>query len=136
MQGLSTFYAKAPSSGIWILEYGERFVGIIALDGQAGALDERTKRIGLIRHFHVEEAYWPSNIQADLLEYALRHGFQKGGLDVIETIDSPLLPYKRTSLTQAGFELVKYTATVGVLRWKLALWRIDKETWSARLRST
>ncbi|TFK77050.1 hypothetical protein BDN72DRAFT_830218 [Pluteus cervinus] len=134
IKDLAGYYGKGSSSGLWILEYGNIFVGVIALDGGTtapGSKSEKPKKTGFIRHFYIDEPYRKSGIQTDLLEYALEHGF-KAGLESIEVIDTPLLSYQRDCLRTAGFRLVDYAKVVGILRWKTALRSLDKDAWLKR----
>lgn len=50
-------YSLSPASGFWIVEYGDKFVGLIAID--ASTEDDSTKRpeaktTATIRHFYVQ----------------------------------------------------------------------------------
>ena len=130
IKDLSSYYGKR-ASGLWILEYGNVFVGLIALDSGTtapGSKSENPKKTGFIRHFYVDEPFRKSGIQSDLLNYALGQGFT-GGLENIEVIDTPLLSYQRDCLQTAGFKLVDYAKVVGILRWKTALRSLNKDTW-------
>jgi GNAT superfamily N-acetyltransferase len=135
IKDIQKYYSKKPASGFWLLEHGDTFVGLIAIDAnksnaKAPKGEVAPPRTALIRHFHVEENYHKANIQDDLLEYAINHAFNKDPtLERIEVVDSPLLPYRRSSLRKAGFELDQHTKTIGVLRWKLGTRYLERNRW-------
>jgi GNAT superfamily N-acetyltransferase len=123
----ATYYGQSPASGFWILEYGDTFIGFIALD----AKDAKRTRKGVIRHFYVEEAYRKTGIQEDLLAHALKNAFDKSSaVEYIEAADSPsLTPYIHDCYQRVGFRLQGYQS-VGI--W--GLWRyyttvLLKEEW-------
>ncbi|KAH9486888.1 hypothetical protein JR316_0000953 [Psilocybe cubensis] len=134
---ISKYYFQQPSSGLWLLEYGQTFVGLIAMD--AATPSGKTKKIekqpktAVIRHFYVEEQFRPSKIQDDLLKYAVDHAFNNDPkLERIEASDSPLVSYLRPCLRSAGFELDHHTKKVGILQWNLGVRYLDRETWSKK----
>ncbi|KAF8973972.1 hypothetical protein BDZ97DRAFT_1912415 [Flammula alnicola] len=135
LKDISKYYSQQPASGFWILEMGEHFVGLIAIDAtQPPKKREKDEvappKTALIRHFHVEEAYHNANIQDDLLEYAVNHAFSKDPkLERIEATDSPLVPYIRVSLRKAGFELDHHTKQIGIRGWKLGVRYLRRENW-------
>lgn len=125
LRSISDYYSKNPASGFWILEYGNKFVGLIALDAA-----QHSSKTGLIRHFYVDEMYRPANIQDDLLKHAVNYAFAKSSsLQRIEAQDSPLVPYLRPCLRKAGFALEHPTEHVGVFRWKLVKCYLEKGDW-------
>jgi len=141
---IRSYYNRSPASGFWILEYGERFVGLIALDASIDSefnspvskeIMDKTKkkgtsRIATIRHFYVEEPYRVIGIQKDLLDHAVHHAFTSGSIvQVIKAADSPLVSYIRECLRSAGFQLQKHTDKVGVLGWKLGERILEKADW-------
>jgi Acetyltransferase (GNAT) family len=142
------YYSRSASSGFWILEYGERFVGLIALDASFDSTDDETintktvtkkKRISnskgtsptaTIRHFYIDEPFRTSGIQSDLLIHAVQHAFGSDpALRRIRAPDSPLVPYARGALRQAGFQLDQHTEKVGLLGWKLGMRILEKADW-------
>lgn len=139
IRDIPKYYSKHPSSGFWVLEYGELFVGFIALDASPDDSDiltkepkaKKTTRTAIIRHFYVDEPYRPAGVQKDLLVYAVNHAFNKDqNLDRIQAIESPLIPYVRKCLRDSGFQLEQYTTDrVGVLRWKEGIRVLEKEHW-------
>ncbi|KAJ6519879.1 hypothetical protein C8R45DRAFT_953122 [Mycena sanguinolenta] len=135
---IKDYYSRSPASGFWIVEFGEKFVGLIALD--ASIEDDSTKNrkgktitsdAAIIRHFYVQEPYPASGVQDDLLSHAVNHCFNTNPAIVqqIKSADSPLIPYTRKSLKEAGFVLEENTETVGVLRWKLGLRSLQRDAW-------
>lgn len=137
MADFAAYYSRSPSSGLWILDYGSTFVGLIALDASLTATtneplaEQATRRkakihakgtspTATIRHFYVVENYRSSNIQDDLLSHALSQAFQADStLQRVQAVDSPLIGYVRHSLRKAGFQLEKHTEKVGVFGWKI-----------------
>jgi hypothetical protein len=142
------YYGRSPSSGFWLLEYGVRFIGIIALDASLDSTSDApitattTKRnvpvnmsspTARIRHFFVEEEYRSSNIQADLLSYAVGHAFRSDNtVQQIKASDSPLAPYARVTLQSSGFQLEEHTDRVGLFRWKLGVRMLQRAEWEKR----
>ncbi|KAJ7254059.1 hypothetical protein B0H12DRAFT_1115722 [Mycena haematopus] len=127
-------YSRSPASGFWIVEYDERFVGLIALDAsveEGSTRNTTSSETATIRHFYVQEPYPAAGIQDDLLSHAVNHCFNANPVVVqrIKGADSPLVPYTRKSLKDAGFVLEKNTDTVGVLRWKLRLRSLQRDVW-------
>lgn len=135
------YYSRQPASGLWILEYGVTFVGLIAIDatqvsgGEKKSAQRGTKppKTALIRHFYVEEAFRGSNIQEDLLNHAVNHAFEKDAkLERIEAADSPLIGYLRPCLRSAGFELDHHTKKVGLLQWNLGTRYLERKSWNGK----
>ncbi|KAF8168051.1 hypothetical protein B0H34DRAFT_684021 [Crassisporium funariophilum] len=143
LQDVNNYYSRKPASGFWILEYGERFVGLIAIDAnqesasskasksQETHADERTQpKTATIRHFYVEEAFRGSNIQDDLLQHGVNYAFERDPtLQRIEAFDSPLVPYLRSCLRTAGFELDHNTKKVGLLGWNMGVRYLSRNEW-------
>jgi len=138
LQDIQTYYMREPASGLWLLEYGNTFVGLIAVDatqtaGKANKGEKRKPKTAVIRHFHVEENFRTANIQDDLLAYAVDNAFERDlKLERIEAFDSPLVPYLRPCFRAAGFELDHHTKTVGILRWTLGTRYLEREKWSKK----
>lgn len=141
---IRSYYHRSPASGFWILEYGETFIGFIALDASIDsesdslasketivrAKEKGTSHIAAIRHFYVEEPYRVTGIQKDLLDHAVRHAFASGStVQAIKSADSPLLLYIRECLRSAGFQWQKHTTKVGVFGWKLGERLLEKNDW-------
>ncbi|KAF8912711.1 hypothetical protein CPB84DRAFT_1759318 [Gymnopilus junonius] len=135
---IQTYYSKPPASGFWLLEYGNDFVGLIAVDASQPTErrpkgENRPPKTALIRHFYVEEAYRGAYIQDDLLTHAINHAFNADPkLERIEALESPLITYVRKSLRSAGFEPGSTTRQVGILRWNMGTRYLEREKWSKK----
>ncbi|KAG6812494.1 hypothetical protein H0H92_002601 [Tricholoma furcatifolium] len=139
MGNILTHYTRNPASGLWILEYGRLFVGLIALDVTSESTTKGGKKSpkgvssAIVRHFYVDEVYRGSGIQEDLLAHALRTAFSaEPNLKVVHATDSQLLPYARNCLRDAGFVLEENTKTIGVFRWKLGKRTLSREEWEKK----
>ncbi|KXN89978.1 hypothetical protein AN958_04983 [Leucoagaricus sp. SymC.cos] len=122
------YYNQSPASGFWILEYGDKFIGLVALDVNDG---KRTHK-GIIRHFYVEEAFRNTGIQEDLLNHALTHAFDKSSaLDSIEATDAPrLIPYLHECYEKSGFKLGRGSQSVGIFGyWKYCTTALQRKDW-------
>ncbi|KAJ3507709.1 hypothetical protein NLJ89_g6151 [Agrocybe chaxingu] len=123
MSDIPGYYSRSPASGLWLLEFGNTFVGLIGMDASPPKKitgEQKVPHTALVRHFHVEESFRRSNVQDDLLDYAVKHAFNTDPkLERIEATDSPLVPYLRTCLRAAGFELDHHTKKIGILQWNL-----------------
>ncbi|KAJ7783839.1 hypothetical protein DFH07DRAFT_789294 [Mycena maculata] len=129
MRDVKGHYSRAPGSGFWILEFGQQFVGLIALDASA----DDTSRTAIIRHFYVQEPYPSSGIASDLLSHAVDRCFNSNaGIQEIKAGDSPLVPYTRKALQEAGFVMERTTDTVGVFGWKLGLRSLQRDVWEKK----
>jgi hypothetical protein len=142
---MQSHYSLSPSSGFWILEYGELIVGFIAIDAAKSTpapsladpkgfvpaqKTKGTSSVATIRHFYVDEPYRIAGMQDDLLNHAVRHTFNSNKtVQSIRAADSPLIPYVRESLRSNGFKLQEYTERVGVFRWKLGVRLLERADW-------
>ena len=141
MRDIQVHYSRSPASGFWVLEFGNKFIGIIAID--ASPESSHTSRRGknyegkgitspvpILRHLYVDEPYRAIGMQKDLIDHAVRHTFTSSTVvQSIEAADSPLIQYIRLGLREAGFELRKNTKTVGLLGWKLGGRMLERATW-------
>ncbi|KAJ2914879.1 hypothetical protein MD484_g5547, partial [Candolleomyces efflorescens] len=145
LRQLEGYYSKSPGSGLWILEYGDSLVGLVAVDCSSedgdiptipfapkdGASHSKSSdmspkgKTGIIRHFYVSERYRPVGIQDDLLEHAIKHAFSKDPeVNEIQGIGyGALLPYVGSCFSKMGFQRDDDVKSLGVLRWK----RIEKQ---------
>jgi len=119
-----------------LLEYGEKFIGLIAIDSSAGASKAKSNHakgpssVALIRHFYVEEKYRPSDIQSDLLDHAVKHAFgSRNKIKSIRATDSPLSPYTRQCLRKAGFKMEPEKQKMGALRWEVGTSVLSRGQW-------
>ncbi|KZT06924.1 uncharacterized protein LAESUDRAFT_749833 [Laetiporus sulphureus 93-53] len=147
---IASYYLRSPSSGFWLLEYGDNFVGLIAVDASPDSTSNKTlselassrqknQKIDLkkgtsetaaIRHFYVEEQYRRAGMQHDLLAHAVKHVFSSSQkVKTISAVDSPLKPYVGDALRQQGFELERKTEKVGILRWQNTVRVLSREHW-------
>ncbi|KAG5342420.1 hypothetical protein J132_09858 [Termitomyces sp. J132] len=140
MIDMHAYYSRQTASGLWICEFGDHFVGLIALDANPEMATKTRKNSSnktpvsaIIRHFYVDEVYRSSGIQEDLLTYALRMAFDaEPGLKVVNAYDSQLIPYVRTCLRDASFVLQETTKKIGVLGWQLGRRSLSREEWEKK----
>ncbi|KAJ7181716.1 hypothetical protein C8R43DRAFT_970075 [Mycena crocata] len=139
MKDIKANYSRSPASGFWILDYGDRFVGLIAIDASVEDTSSNksrkttTSQTATIRHFYVQEPYPASGIQHDLLSHAVKHCLNATDIvQQIKALDSPLVPYARKALKDAGFILEKNTERVGVFRWRLGLRALQRDVWEQK----
>jgi len=132
LRNISAYYSSNPGSGFWLLEYGDKFVGLIAIDA-SNKPDKSTSefkgKTATIRHFYVDETYRTTNVQEDLLQHAVKHAFSDPEVQRIEAFDSPLVPYLRACLRNTGFQFDHYTKKVGLLRWSLGVRYLNRDEW-------
>jgi len=133
LRNISAHYSRNPGSGFWLLESGDNFVGLIAVDAsnepdKTSASDFKGNT-ATIRHFYVDEPYRVTNVQEDLLQHAIKHAFSDPKVQRIEAFDSPLVPYLRTCLRNAGFRLDHHTKKIGLLRWSLGVRYLNRDEW-------
>ncbi|KZT74669.1 hypothetical protein DAEQUDRAFT_753453 [Daedalea quercina L-15889] len=150
LANVAAWYSRSPSSGIWILEFGDKFVGLIALDasrdatstapidasqsfGKRGKKPDFPKGTGytaVVRHFYVDEAYRAAGAQHDLLQFALKHAFESDPtVQEVKCDDSPLKGYVGEALRKAGFELEWKTDKVGILGWQNSVRTLSRGKW-------
>ncbi|KAI0932261.1 hypothetical protein AcV7_000586 [Taiwanofungus camphoratus] len=150
---ISSYYSRSPSSGFWILEYGDKFIGLIALDASLDSLsnesvtssvaDSRrltkdrlskkgTSSTATIRHFYVDEPYRAAGMQNDLLIHAVKHAFEADKtVQNIRAVATPLKAYISTLLRQRGFQLGELTVKVGILKWQNSIRVLSRKTWQS-----
>lgn len=137
---LHAYYSRSPASGFWILEYGVKFVGLIAIDAsldstldttvssngnaaQIAAVKKQTSKKGTsevatVRHFYVMEEYRTTFMQEDLLQFAVQHTFSKDSkVKTIEAVDSTLELWAGKAMTKEGFSVEKTLKRIGILGW-------------------
>ncbi|KAJ3552059.1 hypothetical protein NM688_g4356 [Phlebia brevispora] len=124
---LENYYLhRSPASGLWILELGSKFVGVIAIDASLDSLSEETtisiakagkpktktnkskeatSDVASIRHFYVQEEYRKVFIQDDLLEYALEQTFSHRAVKSVRATESAVTPWVGQALRKQGFEI-------------------------------
>ncbi|KAF4623429.1 hypothetical protein D9613_001853 [Agrocybe pediades] len=133
LHDITSYYSKQSSSGFWILELGDVFVGLIAVDASQSFDQSSSGTSAAIRHFHVEEAYRTTKIQNDLLKHAVNQAFDGNPkLNRIEALDSPFTPYIQQCLRESGFQFARYIKEVGLLKWKLSIRYLERDAWLKR----
>ncbi|KAF8922495.1 hypothetical protein CPB85DRAFT_1267829 [Mucidula mucida] len=130
MADLCAYYAnpKHPASGFWILEYGDTFVGLVAVD--ASSDDQAT-----ISHFYVDEPYRAAHAQNDLLSYAVKHAFTSShAVKAVVAEHVAVRDYLCRALDAAAFlPIEKVKARVGVFKWKVGMRRLNRNVWEKRV---
>ncbi|KAL5495254.1 hypothetical protein ACEPAI_717 [Sanghuangporus weigelae] len=153
------YYSRSPSSGFWIYDFGNQFVGLIAVDASTDSLSDdtvsssqeearetarsitrgkdKTRRldtspIAVIRHFYVAELYRTAIAQNDLITFAVKRVFESSSVvERIKMTPSPLMDYIGHSLKSAGFEVVEQGPKVGLLGWMTVTYELTREKWEA-----
>ncbi|KAG6878397.1 hypothetical protein C0993_007579 [Termitomyces sp. T159_Od127] len=141
MIDMFAYYSRHPASGLWICEFGDLFVGLIALDITSEMVIRKGKKTfgksptsAMIRHFYVDEVYRSSGIQEDMLTHALRTAFNaEPALKVVDAYDSQLIPYVRNCLRDASFVLEENTKRIGVFGWQLGKRSLSREEWEKKM---
>ncbi|KAI0757047.1 hypothetical protein C8Q80DRAFT_1265030 [Daedaleopsis nitida] len=150
------YYSRSASSGFWVLQYGDRIIGHIALDASLDAdsdealpdktvimkdrigqvaMPKGTSTIATIRHFYVDEEYRPAGMANDLLDFALSHAFTADAkLEAVRAYDSPLQSYIGVALRSQGFKLEKKAEKFGALRWQSTILIMDRGRWATEQR--
>ena len=150
---LQKYYARSPSSGLFILEYDGKFIGLVAIDASKDSQSEEsfvkkneqgrvltdeskdfyssgTSSVATIRHYYVEEQFRKSNIQQDILEFAARHAFTATeDVQVLQTSATPLLGYRYDTLRKLGFSVEKQVGKLGILGWRLEIMSLKRARW-------
>jgi ribosomal protein S18 acetylase RimI-like enzyme len=123
----ANYYSGAPGSCIWIIEYDQRFVGLVAVD----ARDGHAAREARIKHFYVDEPFRRTGIQDDLLAHAIRHTFS-AEFDTIKAESNTLIPYVGTALRSAGFVQGGKTGSMGLFKWPLYEMVLSRTQWEEK----
>lgn len=127
MVDILKYYSRSPSSGFWLLELGQTFVGLLALDASPDALStapveavtgkklpKGTSTTAVIRHIYVAEAYRHVGAQNDLITFAIQHAFSKSSsVRKIRATPSPFASYLGDALRKAGFTVVDRGQKIG-----------------------
>jgi len=146
MFGLKDYYSRSPASGLWILEYGSRIVGFVAIDASPDSeivelqaapkkaqIKRKTAQNAVLRHIYVDEQYRPTNIQKDLLGHALKSSFTANSSPArIRATSTPLRNFAEKALTELGFKFESVSETLGLLKWKVNNRVLTKEEWKKR----
>jgi GNAT superfamily N-acetyltransferase len=136
LRNISAHYSRDRGSGFWLYEYGDQVIGLIAVDAsnkpddnEKSSASKSKGKTATIRHFYVDEPYRVANIQEDLLKHAVNHAFSDPKVQRIEASDSPLVPYLRACLRNAGFQLDHNTKKIGLLRWNVGVRYMSRDEW-------
>ncbi|KAK0465109.1 uncharacterized protein EV420DRAFT_1512857 [Desarmillaria tabescens] len=142
MRDLAGYYARTPSSGFWLLEYGDNIVGLIAVDASLdsdSSPDTKKKNsqpvssTAVITHFSVDEKYRSTGVQDDLLTYAVRHAFASSPtVQRVEGIDDPLVEFTGPCYTAAGFKTESVLEPIGVFKWRPRKRVLERSAWEER----
>ncbi|KAK0208294.1 hypothetical protein DFS33DRAFT_1302634 [Desarmillaria ectypa] len=142
MRDLAGYYSRTPASGFWLLEYGDSFVGLIAIDASHDSesnLDTKKKKsqpvssTALITHFSIDEKYRSTGVQDDLLAHAVRHVFVSSPtVQRVEGIDSPLVKFTGPCYTAAGFKTESVLEPIGVFKWRPSKRVLERSEWEKR----
>jgi len=136
LRNISTHYSCHPGSGFWLFEYNDQVIGLIAVDASNKPDDDdkfsaskSEGKTATIRHFYVMEPYRVADVQEDLLKHAVKHAFSNPKVQRIEAFDSPLVPYLRACLRNAGFQLDHNTKKIGLLGWNVGVRYLSRNEW-------
>ncbi|KIK71056.1 hypothetical protein GYMLUDRAFT_312766 [Collybiopsis luxurians FD-317 M1] len=145
MVRLGDYYSKSSASGIWILEYAGRIVGLIAADASLNSdvdtissttkinIKRGTSKTAVIRHIYVDEPYRSTGVQDDLIEFALQSLFSSNSSVLsVKTTSSPLRAYVEKALNEAGFKFEGISETAGLLKWKVSKRVMTRDEWMKR----
>lgn len=148
---IANYYRRSPSSGLFILEYSGKFVGLIAIDASKDSqsqdtlmvkekltsslkskhtMPQGTSSVATIRHFYIEEPYRKAGIQKDLLAHAIQHAFKAdNAVKEIKVTTTPLILYAQKCIRDAGFALEKPVGKLGIYGWKFDLLVLRRAQW-------
>jgi hypothetical protein len=154
---VQAYYARSPASGVWILDYGNNFVGVIAVDAsfdskssetivqrqkaqtdtrqrqhQARKYEKGTGEVATIRHLYVYDSYRPAGPQQDLIQYAVNHVFNANDkVQAIRATPSPYSRYVGQALRAEGFSMIAHGERVGLLGWKSVTYELTRKSWDS-----
>lgn len=147
---LQAYYARSPASGLWLLEYGDKIIGLITVDASMdatndatvtkeprdvlrAALDQKgTSPVATIRHFFAEEAYRRVKIEDDLLQFAVESTFKaEKKVKSVRALGSTLRPAILDSLRRNKFSKGDRVESVGILSWDVCWYTLERSRWEA-----
>ncbi|KAL0951114.1 hypothetical protein HGRIS_007851 [Hohenbuehelia grisea] len=144
LDDITDYYSRSPSSGFWLLRHGKRFVGILAVDAaspEKTALNDVARRnqststTATIRHFYIHSPYRNRKLEQDVLLIALRSTFRSSPIvQQIQIVDSPFASNIRDSIRWAGFQRQRAVKSVGVFRWRYAIYTLSRARFEAQFR--
>ncbi len=149
---IQAYYARSPASGLWLLEYANKIIGMIAVDASLDAANDEpvtgqtsgdqlrealertgTSRIATIRHFFAEEAYRSVEIEDDLLDFAVQSTFTADRtVSKVRILASPLRPAILQSLKRNRFSKGDRVGSIGLLGWDVCWYNLERSQWEAR----
>ncbi|KAI0094651.1 hypothetical protein BDY19DRAFT_913875 [Irpex rosettiformis] len=153
MYQVEPYYARSPASGVWILEYGEKFVGLICVDASMDSLSEETlndankddrkylqnkwekgtSHTANIRHFYAMTEYRKTGVQEDLLEYAIKHVFETDKtVKTIVATENTLDDWTTRAYRKEGFGVDRVVGKMGILGWELRRRVLTRKQWEER----
>ncbi|KAI0348050.1 hypothetical protein BDW22DRAFT_1350191 [Trametopsis cervina] len=153
---IEPYYSRSPSSGVWILEFGPKFVGLVCVDASQDSLSEETLKdadkddkkylqnkwrkgtsnTAVIRHYYVMEQYRETGITDDLLEYVIKQTFNNDKtVKSIRATESRLEKWTTKALQQQGFTIEKTVGKLGLLGWELRSRVLTRKVWEERQRT-
>jgi hypothetical protein len=153
---IQAYYTRSPASGLWLLEFGDKIIGMIAVDASLDADNDEpitkqssgeqlrkalerkgTSSIATIRHFFAEEAYRSAKIEDDLLEYAVESTFKENkSVSAIRILASPLRPAILESLRRCRFSKGDCVESIGMLGWEVCWYNLERSRWEAKQGAT
>jgi hypothetical protein len=147
---IQTHYARSPASGFWLLELGDRIIGLIAVDASVDAANDEpvtqqakeqlkasikktgTSRVATIRHFFAEEAYRHVEVEDDLLQFAVESAFNGDrAVESIRMLASPLRPAILNSLRRNKFARGDRVEIGGIQNWEVYWYTLARSQWEA-----
>jgi ribosomal protein S18 acetylase RimI-like enzyme len=118
LRDIATHYALAPS-GVFVLEYGDKVIGVVAIDASTGTNDvkagglkgakaDNVEAVARIRHLATSIGYREAGLDADLLDFALERVFAASlPAQRVEIEARPALQRARVALLRSkGFQEV------------------------------
>ncbi|KAI0030671.1 hypothetical protein K488DRAFT_79531 [Vararia minispora EC-137] len=152
MLDIPTYYARSPASGFFILQWGDKIIGLAAVDASYNSTNDTpltkgvkldaqqtkdlltgkgTSKVVTIRHFFSEEGYRSAGIEEDLIQNAIRKAFSDAKVQTIRVSVSPL---KRTfikCLRKSHFVEGESDGKLGPFGWEWRWYTLDREKWEA-----
>lgn len=150
MVDIPAYYARSSASCFSILQYGDKLIGLVAVDASTDAITDRTivkdtqftaeesKRllhgkgtsgVATIRHFFSEEAYRSTGIEEDLLRHAAGSAFKD---KTVQTVRISVSPFKRTllqELVKLGFTPGEPDGKLGPFGWQWQWYTLSRSRW-------
>lgn len=153
---MEAYYSRSPASGLWLLEFGDKFVGLIAIDAsldsqsnetldslqndkkaQQRTTKKGTSSVATIRHFYVMEEYRSTYVQDDLLQHAVKQAFQSDKtVKMIRGVECTLDKWATKAYRKAGFIVEQVIAKLGILRWSVRTRVLKRSQWEESLKKS